>query len=795
VKEDNAEEIVTATTSYATTRKMKPMAARTEEVDVYVRGRGRGRYVCERCGIRCKKPSMLKKHLKSHTNVRPFTCITCNFSFKTKGNLTKHLFSKAHRRRLIEKKGINAEGDERAHSAFSDESASDDDRLVVDIEEDMGEEGDEEQSIDYNDPNIVKLSVLECKFVNDEFESQNDDDYESDNDDDMPSELPPPPCSNSITYRRFGQENILLERSTHTPPTLWTICQKDLSAHWPKAESERNCHSAPPVAQCSPIPSRKNRKESAKSSELARTIPHNLQLASSSNVSATESFPSAEHNFNAADISPPLSADISSNLNGLLANFIPIGTPTTSGESSFTIVQTGSGVVASGGLFGLPQALQASFLSPLGKQQENLLEALQRGNPQGIPAVSSVFELNQTHYPEKSNGAKVDANSVEAFLANEAQEYRCDSCERKFRKESDLSLHKQTHLIERQQNARSRTYQCLECRTTLRSKALLARHMETVHNSVVSSNAEKEEEPSTSEPQNISTQQTTMQNTQNNSLNATSASGGRSFVCVDCNLGFRTHGVLAKHLRSKNHVKTLANTGKLPEDAMGLIKDHSAVLANVDAQDCESARISILNLLSDLRHSVNSSGSSPSSVVNSVEVKSSSLECREQLGAQSPGPQTPNGLQKIVPHQKPASHSMTAASPTSHAAKRKNSERLSPGDLIPAVRRRCESAALSRSISSTVSQSSSEAMLPGVIGGAISTSIRARGASDSLRDNNQSANEQHPLHSLAAIAAAAATSNGTSGVSTKSMVANVWVPPRLDQIEVGRPLCRYYKRP
>ncbi|VDM62141.1 unnamed protein product, partial [Angiostrongylus costaricensis] len=36
---------------------------RTDEVYVYVRGRGRGRYVCERCGIRCKKPSMLNKHI------------------------------------------------------------------------------------------------------------------------------------------------------------------------------------------------------------------------------------------------------------------------------------------------------------------------------------------------------------------------------------------------------------------------------------------------------------------------------------------------------------------------------------------------------------------------------------------------------------------------------------------------------------------------------------------------------------------------------------------------------------
>jgi hypothetical protein len=38
----------------------------TEEY-TYVRGRGRGRYVYEECGIRCKKPSMLKKHIRTHT--------------------------------------------------------------------------------------------------------------------------------------------------------------------------------------------------------------------------------------------------------------------------------------------------------------------------------------------------------------------------------------------------------------------------------------------------------------------------------------------------------------------------------------------------------------------------------------------------------------------------------------------------------------------------------------------------------------------------------------------------------
>lgn len=74
----------------------------SNEEYTYVRGRGRGKYVCEECGIRCKKPSMLKKHIRTHTDVRPFTCKHCSFSFKTKGNLTKHMKSKAHYKKCME---------------------------------------------------------------------------------------------------------------------------------------------------------------------------------------------------------------------------------------------------------------------------------------------------------------------------------------------------------------------------------------------------------------------------------------------------------------------------------------------------------------------------------------------------------------------------------------------------------------------------------------------------------------------------------------------------------------------
>lgn len=62
-----------------------PFRYKSNEDYVYVRGRGRGKYICEECGIRCKKPSMLKKHIRTHTDVRPYICRVCNFAFKTKG--------------------------------------------------------------------------------------------------------------------------------------------------------------------------------------------------------------------------------------------------------------------------------------------------------------------------------------------------------------------------------------------------------------------------------------------------------------------------------------------------------------------------------------------------------------------------------------------------------------------------------------------------------------------------------------------------------------------------------------
>ncbi|XP_048210161.1 transcription factor HIVEP2 [Perognathus longimembris pacificus] len=136
---------------------------KSNEDYVYVRGRGRGKYICEECGIRCKKPSMLKKHIRTHTDVRPYVCKLCNFAFKTKGNLTKHMKSKAHMKKCLEL-GVSmtsvddteteeAETMEDLHKASEKHSMSSisADHQFSDAEESDGEDGDDNDDDDEDD--------------------------------------------------------------------------------------------------------------------------------------------------------------------------------------------------------------------------------------------------------------------------------------------------------------------------------------------------------------------------------------------------------------------------------------------------------------------------------------------------------------------------------------------------------------------------------------------------------------------------------------------------------------------
>ncbi|XP_017106105.2 transcription factor HIVEP3 isoform X2 [Drosophila bipectinata] len=81
-------------------------------------GEKAGRYVCPYCSLICAKPSVLEKHIRAHTNERPYPCDPCGIAFKTKSNLYKHCRSRSHAARA---RGLEVPPD--ADDGLSDQDA------------------------------------------------------------------------------------------------------------------------------------------------------------------------------------------------------------------------------------------------------------------------------------------------------------------------------------------------------------------------------------------------------------------------------------------------------------------------------------------------------------------------------------------------------------------------------------------------------------------------------------------------------------------------------------------------
>ncbi|OON16701.1 zinc finger, C2H2 type, partial [Opisthorchis viverrini] len=67
----------------------------------------RSRYRCYECGLVCHKPCLLRKHYRTHSNLRPYICPHCEVSFKTRGNLSKHMKSRGHHYRCVRDLGLD----------------------------------------------------------------------------------------------------------------------------------------------------------------------------------------------------------------------------------------------------------------------------------------------------------------------------------------------------------------------------------------------------------------------------------------------------------------------------------------------------------------------------------------------------------------------------------------------------------------------------------------------------------------------------------------------------------------
>ncbi|KAH7643457.1 hypothetical protein HUG17_10148 [Dermatophagoides farinae] len=168
---------------------------KSNEDYTYIRGRGRGKYVCGECGIRCKKPSMLKKHIRTHTDLRPYSCRHCSFAFKTKGNLTKHMKSKAHHKKCVELGILPV-------PTCIDDSQIDLEALAK----------QEQYELNRPDSNCATNRLLHCSNDDDEFDDDDDDDMfdddELDDDDQgvpIETQQPKQQPTNRLTYVEPGQ--------------------------------------------------------------------------------------------------------------------------------------------------------------------------------------------------------------------------------------------------------------------------------------------------------------------------------------------------------------------------------------------------------------------------------------------------------------------------------------------------------------------------------------------------------------------------------------------------------------
>lgn len=88
----------------------------------------------------------------------------------------------------------------------------------------------------------------------------------------------------------------------------------------------------------------------------------------------------------------------------------------------------------------------------------------------------------------------------------------------------------------------------------------------------------------------------------------------RPFNCTDCRVAFRIHGHLAKHLRSKMHVLRLECLCKIPFGTYAEIERAGINLTNIDTKDCDSFLASLKALARQLPDlgTVNGDGSKAS---------------------------------------------------------------------------------------------------------------------------------------------------------------------------------------
>lgn len=182
---------------------------------------------------------------------------------------------------------------------------------------------------------------------------------------------------------------------------------------------------------------------------------------------------------------------------------------------------------------------------------------------------------------------------------NEEEKYICDICHKDFNSPSNLSLHKNTHVIERR-------FKCEPCQVSFNTSGKSSPlYYNTLTENIQSwckiranmihlGHLQKHLRSTSHENRLVMTEAFGIPTTDN----------PRPYGCPECDVAFRKHGHLAKHLRSKLHILKMESNGLVPEGTYALLeKSGPQIRDSLDTTNCElslkSLRSIAMTLFSD----------------------------------------------------------------------------------------------------------------------------------------------------------------------------------------------------